>query len=416
MKNILVKGPQKLQGSVKVSGAKNAALPIIAASLLTEKVVKLNNVPNLSDTQAMLDILESLGAKIKRYENTLEIKCDYISESKVGYELAERLRASVLYCGSLLGRFNKSSVSLPGGCAIGSRPIDQHINGFKALGAVVKISEGNINLDGELVGTDYHFSVKTVTGSANVIFAAVLASGRTTLTNVALEPEITDLCNFLIAIGAKIEGVGTGRLIIDGVKSLRGGEYSIMQDRIEAGTFLVGALITDGKVSISDFDFESNEPLLNKLRECGSVLAKEGNSITVSRGDYMVPVDIVTGEHPGFPTDLQAQFMVLNIILAGHSTIEEKIFENRFMHAAELSRMGAKIKVVGNIAHIDGGEHLLGTTVSSSDLRASIALILAGLAAKGETRVTNLHHLYRGYEKPVEKFAKLGVILEQEDI
>ena len=412
MTEILIQGPQKLDGSVKISGAKNAALPIIAAAVLTRETVTLHNVPKLTDTLVMVEILESLGATVSWSVDALEIKCEALNGFCVGRELAEKLRASVLFCGSLIGRFKRASVALPGGCAIGSRPIDEHIKGFRALGLEVDTRTENLELDGQPAGALFRFGVPSVTGTANVLLAAVLGSGRSIFENVAKEPEIVDLCELLRAMGAQIEGVGTSRLVVDGVDELRGCTHEVVQDRIEAGTFLLGALITNGKVTIADFDYGANQSLLQYLGDTGAEICSHERSITVSRGTDMTPVDVVTEPHPGFPTDLQAQAMVLNLVLVGQSSITETIFENRFMHATELMRMGASVEIDGPVALLEGGKPLSGALVSATDLRASIALILAGLAADGETRVSQLHHLYRGYENPVGKFKQLGVTLQ----
>ncbi|QKI89736.1 UDP-N-acetylglucosamine 1-carboxyvinyltransferase [Thiomicrorhabdus xiamenensis] len=402
----------ELSGKVEISGSKNAALPILMGCLLAETPVKLANVPHLMDVTTTLHLLGAMGVGLLFDENRcIEIDASSVSHREATYELVKTMRASILVLGPLLARFGEAKVSLPGGCAIGSRPVNVHIDGMRKMGAEIEVENGYIlaRSNGRLHGADIEMPIVTVTGTENLIMAAVLAEGTTTLRNSAREPEVTDLAQFLVKMGAKITGIGTDTLVIEGVKSLKGVEYSVIPDRIEAGTYLAAAAVTQSKLTVSKVNPQHLNAVLDKFIEAGAEVTTTADTITLDmRGKRLKPVNIVTEPYPLFPTDMQAQFMVMNAVADGESEIEETIFENRFMHVSELARMGAKIAIDGNTARITGVEKLKGANVMATDLRASACLVLAGLIAQGETVIDRVYHIDRGYELIEEKFHKIG--------
>ncbi|MBO1922954.1 UDP-N-acetylglucosamine 1-carboxyvinyltransferase [Thiomicrorhabdus sp. 6S3-12] len=402
----------ELSGKVEISGSKNAALPILMGCLLAETPVKLANVPHLMDVTTTLHLLGAMGVGLLFDENRcIEIDASSVSQREATYELVKTMRASILVLGPLLARFGEAKVSLPGGCAIGSRPVNVHIDGMRKMGAEIEVENGYIvaKSNGRLHGADIEMPIVTVTGTENLIMAAVLAEGTTTLRNSAREPEVTDLAQFLVKMGAKITGIGTDTLVIEGVKSLKGVEYSVIPDRIEAGTYLAAAAVTQSKLTVSKVNPQHLSAVLDKFIEAGADVTTTADTITLDmRGKRLKPVNIVTEPYPLFPTDMQAQFMVMNAVADGDSVIEETIFENRFMHVSELARMGAKIDIDGNTARISGVEKLKGANVMATDLRASACLVLAGLMAQGETVIDRVYHIDRGYELIEEKFHKIG--------
>jgi len=410
---LVIVGGKPLNGEVNISGAKNAALPILAATLLASDNVTLANVPNLHDVATMKALLQTMGVQIVANDKQeLQIVANQVNELVAPYELVKKMRASILVLGPMLARFGKANVSLPGGCAIGSRPVDLHLKALKAMGADIELKGGYILAAckrGRLQGKEILFDTVTVTGTENILMAACLAEGKTTLKNAAREPEIVDLAHFLIQMGAKISGVGTSTLEIEGVESLSGGSYTVMADRIETGTYLVAGAITRGNVTVRHTRPDNLLSLLCKLEEAGASLTIGEDWINLDmHGKRPLPVDISTAPYPAFPTDMQAQFMALNSVAEGPSSVIETIFENRFMHVQELIRMGAQIRLNGNAAMINGVESLLGAPVMATDLRASASLILAGLAAKGETIVDRVYHVDRGYEEIEKKLTNLG--------
>lgn len=417
MDKLIINGGTQLKGEVTISGAKNAALPIIAATLLATDNVTLSNVPNLNDISTMISLLKALGSSVvaDTSKNTLQVvaRPDNVSDKLVApYELVKTMRASILVLGPLLARFGQADVSLPGGCAIGSRPVDLHLKALKAMGADIDIENGYIRARckrGKLVGKTLVFDTITVTGTENILMAAVLAEGKTVIKNAAREPEIVDLANFLIQMGAKISGAGTSTIEVEGVELLSGGAYSVMPDRIEAGTFLIAGAITRGQVTVKQVKPDNLLSLLCKFEEAGASLTIGEDWVNLDmNGLRPVAIDISTAPYPAFPTDMQAQFMALNTIADGTASVVENIFENRFMHVQELQRMGANIRVNGNSAMLTGVEYLTGAPVMATDLRASASLILAGLAAKGETTVQRVYHVDRGYERIEHKLNSLG--------
>jgi len=405
-------GPNRLAGTVRASGAKNAALPALAASLLTDDPVNLSRVPAVRDIRTMVRLLEHLGVASEWREEGLRLwrGGPIRSAAEAPYELVKTMRASVLVLGPLLARFGSARVSLPGGCAIGVRPIDQHLAGLEALGAEVKLEHGYVDLSApRLRGARFAFSTATVTGTENLLMAASLAQGTTVLENCAREPEIADLAALLVAMGAKIDGAGTPTVTIEGVAQLHGvDEHQIIADRIEGGTYLIGAAISGGDVLLVDTEPADLAPLLEKLAEIGARVEVEGRQIRVAHQGPLAPRNVITAPHPGFPTDLQAQYMALMTQAEGSATICETVFENRFQHVPELNRMGASIRVEGTFARVQGASALSGTTVMATDLRASACLVLAGLVARGETVVDRIYHLDRGYERMELKLQKLG--------
>jgi len=411
MDKLVINGPCKLTGRVRVSGSKNAALPILMGCLLAETPVILSNVPHLKDVTTTIQLLATMGVDVLFDENlNIEIDASQIHTKEAPYELVKTMRASILVMGPLLARFGEAKVSLPGGCAIGSRPVNIHIEGMRKMGADIKVEQGYIHAQAtKLVGADITMNPVTVTGTENLIMAAVLAEGVTTLRNAACEPEVTDLANFLNAMGARIEGVGTDTLVIRGVSALKGTRYRVIPDRIEAGTYLAAAALTQSKITVTHVEPEHLGAVLSKFSEAGALIQTTDDTITLDMQDRALkPVDIQTNPYPLFPTDMQAQFVVMNTLAEGESKVEETIFENRFMHVSELARMGADIDVDGNTAYTKGVEKLLAAPVMATDLRASASLILAGLVAEGETVVNRIYHIDRGYELIEEKFHKLG--------
>lgn len=416
MDKFIINGGKPLEGGVFISGAKNAALPIMAAALLITDNINITNIPYLKDVMTMKMLLEQLGAKITADEkNQMQINAANIDKFTAPYDLVKTMRASILVLGPLLARFGRANVSLPGGCAIGSRPVDLHLKALKAMGAEINVSNGYINAScTKLKGRTLVFDTVTVTGTENILMAAVLAQGQTIIKNAAREPEVLDLANFLNLMGAKISGAGTGTIVVDGVDSLNGGSYTILPDRIEAGTYLVAAALTRGKITVRNIKPDNLLSILCKLEEVGAELALGENWVTLNmNGLRPQAVDISTAPYPAFPTDMQAQFMALNAIAEGASSIVENIYENRFMHVHELQRMGAQIRLNGNNAMIQGVNKLNGAPVMATDLRASASLILAGLAAEGETIVERIYHVDRGYECIEGKLASLGADIQR---
>src|SRR5712671_5405601 len=412
MESLLIKGGVPLHGDVTISGAKNAVLPIMAATLLTSEPCVIKRVPDLSDVQFMARILTSLGAKVSFPEpGTIRIRAEKLKP--VGnYDLIRKMRGSICILGPLLGRQRQAKVSLPGGCVIGTRPIDLHLRGMRDLGAAITIAGGYVNaVARRLAGADIFLGGRagpTVLGTANVMMAAVLAEGMTIIESAACEPEVVDLAAFLTKMGAKISGAGSPTITITGVKELHGAEHDVIPDRIEAATFAIAAVATDGEVTIKGSRPDHLGAVLDKLRETGARITRNGPSLTVTRNGQLRPVDITTMPYSGFPTDAQAQMMVLMTLTPGLSIITERIFESRFMHVSELARLGAEISIEGPSAIVKGGAKLSGAPVMASDLRASAALVIAGLAASGSTQVNRIYHLDRGYEKIDDKLRKLG--------
>ena len=417
MEEIIVRSGNKLEGNVKIEGAKNAVLPILAASLLAEEGTSiLKNVPVLSDVLTMNQVIHHLNATIDFNEqtNTVTIDAQPTLAIEAPYEYVSEMRASIVVMGPLLARNGHAKVAMPGGCAIGKRPIDLHLKGFKALGATIIQKEGYIEaIADELIGSNIYLDFPSVGATQNIMMAAVKAKGITTIDNVAREPEIVDLANFLNKMGAKIYGAGTQTMRIEGVEKLFGARHSIVQDRIEAGTFMVAAAMTQGNVLIEEAISEHNRPLISKLVEMGVSIIEENGGIRVIGPDELKPTDIKTLPHPGFPTDMQAQMTAIQAIASGLNIVNETVFENRFQHLEEMRRMNAKVKIEGNIAMIEGGTALQGAVVYATDLRAAAALILLGLRAEGITRVRNLKYLDRGYYKFHEKLAALGADIER---
>jgi UDP-N-acetylglucosamine 1-carboxyvinyltransferase len=419
MDKFLIRGGRPLHGRVEISGAKNSALPCLAATLLTAETVTLHNVPYVKDLITQRRLLEDLGATVLTPElRTQKVTASNIQTFEAPYELVKTMRASVLALGPLLSRFGRAKVSLPGGCAIGTRPIDLHLKAFEKLGATVSLESGDVLATapkGRLTGADIEFEKVTVTGTENVMMAAVLANGTTTIHNAAREPEIEDLADLLIKMGAKIEGAGTETMVIEGVEALGGAEHTIIPDRIETGTFIVAAAITGGELEIAKCEPKHIEAVIEKLRETGvEIEFVDPSTLKVSRhSSGLKASDVTTEPHPLFPTDMQAQYMTLMTQAEGTSVVTETIFENRFMHASELIRMGADIHISGNHATVNGPTKLTGARVIASDLRASASLVLAGLAAGGETLIDRVYHIDRGYETIVRKFRSLGADIER---
>ncbi|MBI3653746.1 MAG: UDP-N-acetylglucosamine 1-carboxyvinyltransferase [Acidobacteria bacterium] len=416
MDKFKITGGQRLEGRISISGAKNSALPCMAAALLTPENVTLHNLPYVRDIITMRRLLEDLGCTALMPElRTLNINASSVEIFEAPYELVKTMRASVLALGPLLARFGEARVSLPGGCAIGQRPIDLHLTGFEKLGAVVSIESGDVVARAKrLQGAEIDFNVVTVTGTENLMMAAALADGETILNNAAREPEIVDLAELLNKMGARIEGAGRSCIRIQGVKQLGGAEHTIIPDRIEAGTFIAAAAITGGALEIVNCNPQHIHSTIGKFRDAGVKIEQPNAfSLIVKAADHTKPADVTTLVHPGFPTDMQAQYMALMTIAEGTSVITETIFENRFMHAAELLRMGAKIKLNGRQAVVEGTEKLMGARLQASDLRASASLVLAGLAAQGETIIDRVYHIDRGYEKIEEKLRAVGAQIER---
>lgn len=416
MDSFLIKGGVPLHGEVTISGSKNAVLPLMAATLLTGDTCVIRHVPDLSDVRFMGKILESLGAEVKFEDGTLTIHAAKI-KGFGDYELIRKMRGSICILGPLLARLRQASVSLPGGCIIGTRPIDLHLKGLKALGAKLDIANGYINAKARrLVGTTIFLggrSGPTVLGTANVMMAAALADGVTIIESAACEPEVCDVANFLVSMGAKITGIGSPTLVITGVDKLHGTDYEVIPDRIEACTFICAAAATRGEVLVHGARPEHFAAVLDKLREAGVKVERRAGALLVKAGKRIKPTDVTTLPYAGFPTDVQAQFMALMCLAPGISVITERIFESRFMHVAELARLGAEISIEGPSAIVKGGRPLSGAPVMASDLRASAALVIAGLAAKGSTQVHRIYHLDRGYERMEEKLRRLGARIER---
>jgi UDP-N-acetylglucosamine 1-carboxyvinyltransferase len=418
MQKIVVQGGVPLRGEVRISGAKNAVLPILCAGLLADGPVLIRNVPNLHDVKTTLRLLAELGAGIT-LDDAFDIRIDprSVRSHVAPYELVKTMRASVLVLGPLLAKHGAAEVSLPGGCAIGSRPVDQHIKGMQALGAEVSVEHGFIKASAKrLQGARVVFDMVSVGATENVLMAATLAEGRTVLENAAMEPEIVDLAQCLVAMGAKIEGAGSGRIVVEGVERLHGGEHAVVADRIETGTFLVAAAMTGGRITATHARPDTLDAVLGKLREAGAELECDGDRITLDmHGRRPHAVNFSTAPHPAFPTDMQAQFMALDCIADGVGVINETIFENRFMHVQELQRLGADIRVEGHTAIVRGVAELSGAPVMATDLRASASLILAGLVAEGETTIDRIYHLDRGYENIEAKLSGLGARIRRID-
>lgn len=416
MDKLIIHGGNPLQGDIPISGAKNAALPILSATLLTDQSVTIGNVPHLHDITTTIELLGLMGAQITVDERMrIEIDNNNVTNFFAPYELVKTMRASILVLGPLLARYGKADVSLPGGCAIGSRPVNLHLQGLTAMGADIVVEGGYIRATADrLKGAHLTLDIITVTGTENLMMAATLADGVTVIENAAREPEVTDLANCLNKMGAKVSGAGTDRIEIEGVESLHGTDYDIMPDRIETGTYLVAAAMTGGSIRLRNTQPKLLESVLAKLTEAGANLEIDDNSISLDmKGEKPKAVDIHTSPFPGFPTDMQAQFSAMNSIAKGSGIITETVFENRFMHVHELQRMGADLKLEGNTTITDGVEHLTGAPVMATDLRASASLVLAGLVAKGKTVVERIYHIDRGYEMIEEKLSQLGADIKR---
>jgi UDP-N-acetylglucosamine 1-carboxyvinyltransferase len=415
MEKLFISGGKPLKGEVKISGAKNSVLPILAASLLSNEDVIIGNVPHLQDVTTTISLLTEMGAILSIDEKMkVSINASTVKNFYAPYEMVKTMRASILVLGPLLAHFGKAKVSLPGGCAIGSRPVNLHIEGLKAMGANIIVEDGYINAKAKkLKGAKINFPIATVTGTENIMMAAVLASGKTVIKNAAKEPEIIDLANCLRLMGAKIEGDGTSIITIEGVKSLKGCSYDVLPDRIETATFLVAAAITKGDLTLTHTRPDTIKVIIEKLKKAGANISIKNDIININVRKQLSAVNITTNPYPDFPTDMQAQFIALNSVSKGKSKIIESVFENRFMHVQELVRMGADININGNIATIQGVKSLTGAPVMATDLRASASLILAGLVAKGETIVDRIYHIDRGYECIEEKLTKLGANIKR---
>lgn len=418
MDKLIIKGQQKLSGEVYISGSKNSSLPILFATLLTDKEIILNNIPKLRDIKTTIMLLEYLGKKIEQIDNKLIIKQTNNIKTEAPYDLVKQMRASALVIGPILAKYGHVKVSLPGGCAIGSRPIDIHLDGFKKFGANVELSGGYVNIEknNKLLGTTIILDYPSVGATENLVMGAVLAEGKTIIENTAKEPEIDDLCNFLNKMGAKISGIGTSILIIEGVniEDLQSIEYKIIPDRIEAGTFMIAGAICSDSLIINDIELPHIEFLINKMSLAGIKIEKiNNNSIKVFGNDNINPINVETLPYPGFPTDMQAQWTLFMSQANGMSLVSETVFENRFMHIPELQRMGAKLTIKGNTVFIEGKNKLSGAPVMATDLRASAALVLAALVAEGETEISRIYHLDRGYENIENKLTKLNAKIKR---
>ncbi|MDE0988065.1 MAG: UDP-N-acetylglucosamine 1-carboxyvinyltransferase [Pseudomonadales bacterium] len=414
MDRLLIQGGAVLRGELRASGAKNSALKMFAAALLADEPVTISNVPHLRDITTMIELLVSLGVEVVIDEKmNIEIHANTIKSFKAPYELVKTMRASFNVLGPLLAHYGQAEVSLPGGCAIGPRPVDQHLRGLEALGAKIEMVDGYVNAttDGGLKGGHVYFDFSTVGGTEHIMMTACLADGVTVMENCAREPEIVDLADFLNKMGAKVEGAGTATITITGVPSMHGCSHRVIADRVETGTYLIAAAATGGKIKIRDANPEHLEVVISKLREAGAKITIDGSTIELDmEGRRPKGVSLVTAPYPAFPTDLQAQIIALNSVAEGTSTIKETIFENRFMHVHEMNRMGAKIRLEGNntTAIVDGVPHLTGAPVMANDLRASVSLVIAGLVAQGDTIVDRIYHIDRGYEQVEEKLQNLG--------
>ncbi|HJL14491.1 MAG TPA: UDP-N-acetylglucosamine 1-carboxyvinyltransferase [Sandaracinaceae bacterium LLY-WYZ-13_1] len=416
MDNLRIVGGTPLKGTVRISGAKNAALPILCASLLADGDSTFRNVPDLTDIRTMARLLRHLGLDAEVDPPVVRVTGRAVGEPDAPYDLVRKMRASVLVLGPLVARYGRARVSLPGGCAIGARPIDQHLKGLEAMGATIRLEHGYVHVEvpsGRLRGADIWLDVPTVTGTENLMSAAVLAKGRTTLMNAAREPEVEELARVLNKMGAQVEGAGTDTITIRGVETLQPVDHAIIADRIEAGTYMVAAAATGGDLFLEGITFDHLQAVGAKLREAGVHVEREGTGIRVAGEPPFAPVDITTAPHPDFPTDMQAQLMMLMCLADGRSVITETIFENRFMHVSELNRMGASIEVQGRAATVEGPAKLQGASVMATDLRASASLVVAGLVAEGVTEVLRVYHIDRGYERIEEKLQGVGAQIER---
>ena len=412
MDRLMIRGGKRLDGEIRISGAKNSALPILAATLLCDEPVTIRNLPHLHDITTMIALLRCMGVELIIDEKlSIEVHAETITDLTAPYELVKTMRASILVLGPLLAHFGEAHVSFPGGCAIGSRPVDLHLRGLEAMGARIEVDEGYIHAyrDGRLKGANIFMDTVTVGGTENVMMAATLAAGRTVIENAAREPEVVDLANCLNAMGAKITGHGTDTIVIEGVEGLHGCDYAVMPDRIETGTYLVAAAVTGGRVKLKDTKAEHLEAVLSKLEEAGAEITVGENYIELDmHGKRPKSVNIKTAPYPGFPTDMQAQFTAMNAVALGSARVTETVFENRLIQTHEMNRMGAKISIEGNTAIIEGVDKLRAAPVMASDLRASASLVIAGLIAEGETCVDRIYHIDRGYECIEEKLQLLG--------
>ncbi|MGI6424150.1 MAG: UDP-N-acetylglucosamine 1-carboxyvinyltransferase [Tepidanaerobacteraceae bacterium] len=416
MSSIVIEGGKPLKGTVKISSAKNAVLPVIAASLLTESECIIEDAPELEDVKVMREVLRSMGAKVCREGDSIKIGAGTIDSIEAPYDLIRKMRASFLVMGPMLARKGRARISMPGGCAIGSRPIDLHLKGFASLGAEIELGHGYVEARcKKLVGSTIYLDFPSVGATENIMMGAALAHGQTIIENAAKEPEIIDLANFLNSMGARIRGAGTDVIKIDGVRELSGISYTVIPDRIETGTFLVAGAITGGDIFLENVVSEHLKPVIAKLVECGTQITEEDEGLRVVGNGRPIASDVKTMPYPGFPTDMQAQIMAYLCTAKGISMVIETVFENRFMHVQELKRMGAKIKIEGRSAVIEGTDKLSGAPVKATDLRAGAALILAGLAAEGTTQVMNTYHIDRGYVDIVEKLKGLGARIKRTD-
>jgi UDP-N-acetylglucosamine 1-carboxyvinyltransferase len=414
MDKIIVEGGRSLKGQVRISGAKNAALPILVSSLLAEGANTYSNVPHLQDIESIKALLSNLGARAEAHGDTVHVDTGRILSCEAPYDLVRKMRASILVLGPMLARLQKAVVSLPGGCAIGARPINLHLKGLSQLGADIHLEHGYVRAEAKkLKGADIYFDTVTVTGTENLMMAAVLAEGTTVLRNAAREPEVVALADVLNKMGADVQGAGTAVMTIKGVSSLKPVSVRIIPDRIETGTFMIAAALTHGDVTLVDCNPEHVRASIHKLRRAGVKITTDENTIHVHGNDEIISVDVETQPYPGFPTDMQAQFMVLMCVANGTSMITETIFENRFIHVSELERMGADVKISGHTAIVKGVPNLSAAPVMATDLRASASLILAGLVAEGQTEVNRVYHLDRGYETIEKKFSQLGAAIKR---
>ena len=417
MDKLLITGKKQLHGEIFASGAKNSALPILAASLLAESPMKVSNLPHLNDVTTMIELLGSMGVDIMLNEDMdVYVDASSIKNLNARYELVKTMRASVLVLGPLLAKFHEAKVALPGGCAIGSRPVNLHIDAMRALGASISLEGGYINAksDGGLKGNNINFDPVSVTATENVLMAASLAEGETIINNAAKEPEVVDLADCLISMGAKIKGQGTDKIVIEGVETLQGCDFSVMPDRVETATYLTAVAMTGGDITIKGTRPDSIDSVVNKLREAGALINSGEDWISLKMEiNRPRATSLSTGPFPSFPTDMQAQFIALNSIAKGTATVTENVFENRFMHVQEIARMGGKISLKGNTAVIEGIKDLVGAPVMATDLRASASLVLAGLVAKGTTQIDRIYHIDRGYERIEEKLNVLGADIER---
>lgn len=414
MDKLLITGGKRLSGEITISGAKNAALPILCAGLLSADDVELANMPRLQDVSTMLKLLRQMGMRVDQDGERVVLNGASIGNPQAPYEMVKTMRASILVLGPLLARFGEARVSLPGGCAIGSRPVDQHIKGLQAMGADISIEAGYIHARAKrLKGTRIVTDMITVTGTENLLMAAVLAEGETVLENAAREPEVSDLAHLLVSMGAKIDGIGSDRLVVQGVEKLHGARHDVIADRIETGTFLCAVAAAGGDVTLRNTQASLLDAAMDKLREAGVVLTSGPDWIRVQMASRPKAVSFRTTEYPGFPTDMQAQFMAVNSLAEGSSSVTETIFENRFMHVQEMNRLGAAIAIEGNTAIITGVPRLVGAPVMATDLRASASLVIAGLAAEGQTLVDRIYHLDRGYDRMEKKLREVGADIER---